>query len=258
MQYMRSLQFITDREKWKSNILMCAVCLLIPAVGAIVVSGYLFEVIESLKRDPEHKDYADFDFNRFMDYLMRGLWPFLMRLVVGLIIFLPLGLIAGILMVIGGAIAASANAPALLLVFQLLLFVVIIVVSIVSTLVIWPAEIQAGLGREFNFSRAVAFVKDFNKRVLKEMLLSVLFLVAVEFVAEFVGVLACCIGIYFTLAAAVMARHHLFFQLYMLYLERGGTPIIAAGSQSSTGAPGGDSSRSGEPGEPDDRFRAGP
>ena len=256
MQYMRSVQFIMDRKKWMSNVLMGGLCLFIPAIGPIVFSGYLFEVIEALKRDPEHKDYPDFDFNRFMEYLMRGLWPFLMRLVVGLIIGLPLGLVAGVLMIAGGAIAAGTDSPAVLLLFQFLLFIFIFVIAILSIFVTWPAEIQAGLGREFNLSRAVAFVKAFNKLVLKEMLLSFLFLVAVAMVAEVVGLMACCIGLYFTIAAVVMAQHHIFFQLYMLYLERGGAPVVWTGSPPRGDEPMDNSSRIGDPADPDDRFRA--
>jgi hypothetical protein len=119
-----------------------------------------------------------------------------------------------------------------MLVFQLLLFVVILAVSILSVFVTLPAELQAGLGREFNLSRMVAFVKDFNKRVFKEMLVAVLFLVAVAVVAELAGLLLFCVGIYFTIAVVVMAQHHVQFQLYQLYLERGGTPIDRAGTES--------------------------
>ena len=245
-----------DREKWKSNILMGGLCMLIPAIGPIVFSGYLFLVIESLKRDPDHKDYADFDFNRFQEYLMRGIWPFLMRLVLGLIIGMPLGLIAGVVMGVGGAVSAASESPVIFLLFYFLMFVIIMVVSIVSVLVTFPAELQAGLGREFNLPRMWAFVKDFNKRVFKEMVVSILFVMASAFVAEFAGILACCIGIYFTIAAVVMAQHHLLFQLYMLYLERGGSPIVPAENPSGSTQSSKDESHTVEPPEPDDRFRS--
>jgi len=256
---MRSLQFITDRKNWKSNILMGAVCLLIPAIGQIVFSGYLFEVIEALQRDPDHVDYPDFDFNRFMEYLMRGIWPFLMSLVVGLIIAVPIMLVAFVIMGLGIAIGASTNTPALVVVAYLLTTVVAIVIGLLSVLVTFPAELQAGLGREFNLSRMWAFVKDFNKRVMKETLISVLFLFVMALVAEFVGFLMCCVGIPFTFAAVIMARHHLLFQLYMLHLERGGAPIIVAGSTSRSEELPKESSRYDErteSDEPDDRFRA--
>jgi hypothetical protein len=257
MQYMRSLQFIMDRKNWMTNILMCGVCMLVPIVGPIVFIGYLFEVIDALMRDPEHKDYPDFDFNRLTEYLSRGIWPFLMRVVLGLIIGLPLALIMFVLMIAGVAIAASTKTPAILLVFYLLMFVVILVVSVLSALVTLPAGLQAGLGREFNLSRVLPFVKDFNKRVFKEMLLAMLFLVAIALAAEFVGLLLFCVGIYFTIAAVIMAQHHLEFQLYQLYLERGGTPIVPAGGTSGWSEPPAGAPRYPDKDEPDDRIRAG-
>ena len=73
----------------------------------------------------------------------------------------------------------------------------------------------------------IAFVRDFNKRVFKELTLSVLFIMVAGFVAYIVGLLLFCIGIYFTIAAVVMAQYHLMFQLYELYLERGGSPVLS-------------------------------
>jgi hypothetical protein len=157
----------------------------------------------------------------------------------------------------GIAVAARTNSPAVMLVFQLLTFVVIFVAGILSALVTMPAELQAGLGREFGLSRVLTFVKDFNQRVFKEMLAAVLFVVAIAVVAEVVGLLLFCVGIYFTLAAVVMAQHHLQFQLYRLYLERGGTPVAGAGSASHWAEPMTDSPYPAEPAEPDERFRSG-
>src|SRR5262249_6124422 len=155
--------------------------------------------------------------DRLMPYLMRGIWPFLVRLVVGLIITVPLMIMVLVLLIVGGAIAASANSTAILLFFQFVAFVISLAVAVLAVFVAWPAEIQAGLGREFNLPRVIAFVKDFNKRVFKELLLSVLFIMGFAIVAQLVGMAALCIGMYFTIAAVVMAQHHLFFQLYMLY-----------------------------------------
>jgi hypothetical protein len=257
MQYMRSLQFIMERKNWMTNVLLGGVCMLVPIVGPIVFSGYLFEVIDALLRDPEHKDYPDFDFNRLTEYLSRGIWPFLMQLVLGLIIAVPLVLIFFVLICAGAVIAASTKSEGIMVVMQLLAYLLILVASILSILVTLPAELQAGLGREFNFSGVLAFVKDFNKRVFKEMLLAVLFLVAIAVVAEFVGMAVFCVGIYFTIAVVVMAQRHLQFQLYQLYLERGGTPIVPAASTSGSPKPPAGAPPYPDTDEPDDRIRTG-
>ena len=225
MQYMRSVQFIMDRANWLTNILLGGVCLIIPIIGPIAMHGYMFEVIDALHNDPEHKEYPDFDFNRFMDYLTRGIWSFLMSLVIGLIIGVPLGIFCGCLMAVGIGIASSTKSPAVMLVFQLLMFLLAIAVIFLALLVSWPATLQAGLKREFDFPGMIQFVKDFNKLVIKEMLLSALFVFLVGIFALVVGGLTCGIGLMFTGAAASMAAYHILFQLYELYLERGGTPV---------------------------------
>jgi hypothetical protein len=84
----------------------------------IVFSSYLFEVIDALQRDPEHKDYPDFDSNRLMEYLTRGDWPFLMQLVLSFNIGLPLGLIMGVLMAVGIPLGAKSNSPAIVVEFR--------------------------------------------------------------------------------------------------------------------------------------------
>ena len=66
-------------------MLLGAVCALIPILGPIVYLGYLTEVIVAQHRHGE-ESFAAFDFDYFGRYLSRGLWPFLVQLVAGLIV----------------------------------------------------------------------------------------------------------------------------------------------------------------------------
>src|SRR5579862_179598 len=211
MQYLRSLQFIMDREKWMMNILLVAVCLFIPVIGQIVVMGYIFEIIDALNRDPEHKNYPDFDFGLFMDYLKRGIWPWLMQLVLGLIIGVPLGMVFGCCGMIGGILAASMKSQIISLLVQMLMFVVGLVVGVLASLVTVPANIQAGLAREFNFGNMWTAVKAFNQHVRNEILISMVFLIAIALAAEMLGCMACGVGIFITFAVVILAQGHVFF-----------------------------------------------
>src|SRR5215831_19005221 len=47
VRYLRSYLFVFDSRNWVVNLLFVILCLLIPIIGAIVVIGYFFEVIES-------------------------------------------------------------------------------------------------------------------------------------------------------------------------------------------------------------------
>src|SRR5713101_7324917 len=94
VRYLRAYKFIFDSKNWFLNVLMGVVCGLIPIIGGIVYSGYLFEVIDALHEDPDHHDFPDFDFNRFMTYLMRGLWPFLAELIITTVLIIPMAVVA--------------------------------------------------------------------------------------------------------------------------------------------------------------------
>ena len=57
------------------------------------------------------------------------------------------------------------------------------------------------------------------------MLLSSLFLIGTGVAIEFLGMAACCIGLYPAIALIMFAQLHIEYQLYQLYLERGGSEI---------------------------------
>jgi hypothetical protein len=69
------------------------------------------------------------------------------------------------------------------------------------------------------------WVRDFIARMWREILLVTLFLMFSSWVVPFLGMLDCIVGLYPAAALAQFAQGHLWFQLYKLYLQRGGTPI---------------------------------
>jgi hypothetical protein len=224
---MRSYQFIMDRKNWVMNLIYGGLCLIvagfIPVLPQMVLEGWLFEVIDSLHRDPEHQEYADFDFNRFSKYLGRGVWPVLLKFLVGLVIVMPIVLLCFVIM-FGLLMAFNGSVPALIA-GVLTILVLALAAGLLEAVIVWPATLYVGLSGEFNISAIAAFVKDFVKRVKKELFLSILFFLGTGFVVETLGSCAFLVGVYFAMAAVLMAQHHLMFQLYELYLERGGEPI---------------------------------
>lgn len=222
MKYMDSLRFVTARQSWLKNLFMIALCMFIPVIGPIVVGGYMFEVFDALRRDPEHKDYPEFDFGKFSPYLMRGIWLFLVQMILQVIIMVPIGAMYALTMIVT---IAARDVPALIVTAWVLYTVGCFVLGMVSALVAWPALIYAGVRQAFDFGGMLAFIKSFIKSVGKELVVSILFLMAVGMVMGTLGWLLCCVGVLFAAAALMLAQHHLKHQLYDLYLERGGTPI---------------------------------
>src|SRR5438552_8247720 len=98
MKYLYAYRFVFESPKWTTNLLVAIVCHLVQVVGPIVFLGYGFDMIETLYRRKEYR-YTNFDINRIMQYLERGLWPFLVQLVVSLPIALILMVMAACLAV---------------------------------------------------------------------------------------------------------------------------------------------------------------
>jgi hypothetical protein len=228
MRYMDSLKFITARPGWFMNLLMCAVCMIIPAIGGIVLLGYLMDVFDSVRRDPSGKSYPDFTFNKFVPYLTRGIWIFLVQFVVSMIFVVPMWALffcAGM----AGAAAGKDGGPAIAIILQLVAGLVGFTGGLFLSVITWPIAIYEGLRQELDVKGLIAFSRDFIRRMWKETLISMLFLIVVSIPLNFVGLLACCVGIYLTSAALVLAQYHLKAQTYTLYLERGGTPVPEKG-----------------------------
>jgi hypothetical protein len=231
MEYMRAYHFIFENPNWMTNVLWGFLCLLsagvIPIVGQLVFLGYQFEIVEALYLWRGAR-YPDFDVNRFSEYLMRGLWPFLVQLVVSLVM-VPVVFVlmfGGVLLIgaVGGAMGDDAAGITVLVLMPLLL-IAVMATTIAFVVFLMPFTLRAGLAQDFGQAMNFAWAKDFVRKVWVEALLSALFLNVTSFVAVMLGMMALCVGMYAAAAIVMMACGHLMYQLYGLYLARGGEPI---------------------------------
>jgi uncharacterized membrane protein len=85
--------------------------------------------------------------------------------------------------------------------------------------------LRSGLARDFASGFDHRWVADFMSTMWREQLLSALFLLLTVFVLDIVGLLALCVGILFVGPIVALAIVHLTYQLYAVYLSRGGTPV---------------------------------
>lgn len=231
MEYMRSFHYVFENPNWLTNALCTGACLLstavIPVIGQLVIHGYQFEILEALHRKPGTQ-YPDFDMNKLLDYLVRGFWVFLVTLVVGLAM-LPviLGLMVFCMVIIAaaGAAAGEDGAGVAMLVIIPIVFFIVLTVGVLINLVCVPFMLRAGLTQDFGTSFDFAFAKQFVRNTWKEMILSGLFLAVAGILLYIIGAAMLCIGIFFTIAIAMLMQAHLLLQLYELHLARGGDAI---------------------------------
>jgi hypothetical protein len=236
MNYLASYRFLFRSPKWMQNLLVVLLVLFIagflPILPVMVLVGYQFEIIEALHLRGQ-ESYPDFDFNRLMPYLMRGVWPVLVALVVSL----PFGFLIAVGIVVpyfglifsligaGSQGGGSSVWPIIWGVVMVGVLLVAIVVSIFLGLLLIPMTLRAGLMRDFGAGFSWEFIRDFNRRVWKEVLLTEVFLIAASIVLELVGLLCFIVGVFVAQGWGVFARTYLLYELYEEYLKRGGTEI---------------------------------
>lgn len=231
IEYMRSFHYIFENPNWIKNILIGAVCLLstgvIPVVGQLLFTGYQFEIIEALHRNPRSV-YPDFDMNRFLEYLVRGLWVFLVGLVMSLALLPIMGGLGVLLLLLigGGGAAGGDDGVAIAMMVGLPIgFLVLFAIGIAFNMVAIPIVLRAALMQDFLPAFDFGFAKQFICNTWKEMICCFLFGMAAGLALAFTGLAMLCVGLYFTMAIASLMQGHLLLQLYELHLARGGDPI---------------------------------
>ena len=228
MNYLASVTDFFKSPKWMMNTLLAGLCVFIPFVGPIVIKGWL--ITGFWGRDDERCEiFPDFDFNNFGKYLERGLWPFLVTLVSGLVLgmilavfIVPLVMVTTLLIPTDNGGAAGGCAAALLVVIMTVFYFTMVMALMV---VLTPLTVRASITQDFAQSFNMAFVKRFISLTWKEILLSSVFLIAASLILCSVGALVLCIGMYFATVPVYFCWVHLQKQLYALYLSRGGEPI---------------------------------
>jgi hypothetical protein len=232
MRYRDAYRFALAHPKKWNNLLLGGVCMLLPVVGPLVLAGYLCDVLAPRPIDdatgrlqppprPPHLPYPEFKFDRFVEYLERGLWPFLLQLIIGLVAVPVMG-VTLTLMVLGAGGVTGPGVKTAVVVVCVALFLAAIVGSMMLAV---PFVMRAALLQEFVPALSWPWAKDFLSRTWRETLLAVLFLYATAIPLTILGSLMCCVGVYPAVALFTFAQWHLDFQLYDLYLSRGGTPV---------------------------------
>jgi hypothetical protein len=225
LQVSEMFQWVFTNPNWMVNVMWGGLCMLLSSfiVPQMVFAGYLWECMEKLHKK-ETNAYPDFDMNRFGDYLQRGVWP----LLVNLVVMLPLVFILWFAMMIGGLIVGLIGAQlgdAGAIVGTIVMFIAFFVLIISLNLVMMPLMLRAGLSQDFATSFDFNWIKDFIVLTWKELALGTLVLIGASLVYYFVGLALCCIGLYATMAMLMYTITHFQWQLYEIFLDRGGKPI---------------------------------
>jgi hypothetical protein len=216
-----------DGPHWKSNLLWVTLCHLIPMVGPLVFLGYFYEVIELNSKQPGIPN-PQFTFQRFTDYLVRGVWPFVIQLILQFIIQLPLMAVYFAFVIPLMFVMKSLGPPTGPLIFGLGIGVFMLIVMCFAMclgLLLMPILLRAGLSQDFVQAFKFRWIIDFNRRVGFDVFLVMLFMICTAVPLVYLGELMCIVGIFPAITITQLAGANLTWQLYNLYLARGGEPV---------------------------------
>lgn len=228
MKYLRPFTYPFSNSRWHWTLLTCGVALFVPIVGLMVVIGYLFGVIEGFVRRDSDAEYPAFRTDQLLTYLVRGAWPFLVQFIVNLAITMP---IMAVFMVVMFGFVLRQGQPNLPLLWgiEAVYFLSLVLVQILAAPVTKGFYLRAGLMQDFYGVFSLRYLFAFIRRVGWLSMLVAL----IEFAAGIgvlllsipLGCVAGAIGLIMAFALIQMASHHYLYQLYLLYLQRGGEPI---------------------------------
>jgi hypothetical protein len=227
MKYHQSVSDFFRIPRWKMNLLLGGVAMLIPLLGQIVLAGWQIGCLWGRGDDDEPARFPPFDFQFFIKYLERGMWPFLVQLVAS---FVLVPVIMAVMVVVGlmaGFFGAHHGQPSNLAVGALIAgaMCVPLLLMVGFNLVLTPLMVRATITQDFAKAFDPGFVKGFLSRVWREILLAMLYLLCLGLCLMVLAVVTCYVGAFFAAPVVIFSWHHLQRQLYQLYLSRGGAPV---------------------------------
>lgn len=233
LQYIHSYSFFFESPNWLVNLLLLSVAFFVPIIGPLIICGYQIEIINALHRTPAQR-YPDFDMNRLGDYLSRGIWKFLVDMM-SQFAMMPVYFvlyIVSIVAILGIGTAFSQNTqnpgPAMGIAAAIVVPIAIMIAMLVNVgiqIVTTPVMLKASLSGDAGALFDLRFMFDFLRRTWREMLLEMVWLFVTTPVIAIFGLLFFLVGIYPAMALVQMADAHTSWQLYEIYLAKGGEPI---------------------------------
>lgn len=225
MNYQASISDFFKSPKWGMNCLLGAVSLLIPIVGPLVLSGWHVTVLWARRNDENLANAPPFDFDCFVKYLERGLWPFLVSMVSSLVLVpvMMVFMIGPILL--SGAMEAGRRGHGEFPVAMAVCMAIYVVAICGFNLLMVPLNLRATITQDFARAFDFGFVRKFLSLVWVDLLMSLLFMMLLGVCLVIIAVITCYIGMFFVMPVFLFSWHHLQKQLYQLYLARGGEPV---------------------------------
>ncbi|MBI1246981.1 DUF4013 domain-containing protein [bacterium] len=219
VDYLACLTNVFENPNWLVTVLILGFAPFVPILGGIIALGYVVEIIGS-KAYGRARVYPDFDFNRFMDYLVRGLWVFAVLIVVS-ICYMPIMFVG-----MGAMMAAQASRDETMMVIgSMIYFGTVLLTNAISFLVSAPFILRAGLLCDFMGAFDLSWVWSFIRKMWLEQLIGALLLGILGGFIMLAGCMLLCIGSIPAMGIVTIMMALFNAQLYQVFVHRGGQPL---------------------------------
>lgn len=227
MNYNASVSDFFKIPNWKTNLLLGAVSILIPMVGPLVLAGWHVTCLWARGKADDPTGFPPFNFDFFLKYLERGLWPFLVNLVASLVLVPVIMCLVIPLMIVSGGFESSKGQDSGVVIGTVIVGIFVIEIGLVLAyqMLVTPLMLRATITQDFKSAFDLAFAKGFISRVWKELLAAMLFMFGLGLCAMIITIITCYIGMFFVMPLVIFSWHHLQKQLYQIYIVRGGEPV---------------------------------
>jgi hypothetical protein len=212
---------------WTMNTLSMVVCgfLSMFVVGTLIIWGYLAEVAEA-RSGGRDRNWPDFTIDRFTDYMLRGLWPFLWQLIWTLpamfAVLIPLGITFGLFGVLN---QNHQDVPSMIVLAVGLLCTLF--VGLICSLITMASMMHSMLSNDFMKGADLRWISSFGGKMWGTALAAgVLFLIA-SFGINLVGALCCLVGTIVTSALTNLMLADVMAQLHDIFVSRGGRSALS-------------------------------
>ena len=223
----RSMTWMFKSPNWMSNLFWMVLCSLLGTVviGTLVAYGYQVDIVQRRSRGRDDV-VPDFDPNRFVDYLTRGAWPFLVYMILGGIISIAMVVLIVLTTLICTLPFQGEGEPPPLAIAAMVGGIGVWTVFFMAALmVVMPLCLRAGLMNSFTEGFKIAWGVDFFRRMWPTLILTLIITIALALLAEVVGILLCFVGLFFTMSWLQFVLADLATQLYDIFLSKGGEPV---------------------------------
>lgn len=213
---------------WLMNLVWMFVCemLAMVVIGNLLSMGYAMVVAES-RLGGRDRNWPDFDMNKFSDYLLRGLWPFLWNMIFSFVIMFVVMVPAFLTILLAGALADGDDPSVSSVIVAIVGGLGTFVLGITCSVAVLGTMLHSGLANDFMKGADIAWLGSFVSKMFWQVILAVISVMVIAIGITFVGALLLCVGLIVVGPLMRLLACDLFAQLHDIFVSRGGVPAVS-------------------------------